>query len=425
MQLSLFTDPIHSSLAPTNLTSSRHPIHRWANFIAGYSPEFVSACIRESCLSLGDTVLDPFGGLGTTPVQSLLNGFSCIACEANPYFADLATAKCQAALGNVEPNEVFSILHQLAPYKGELTDIYSVDALKFLQKLIPEAKLRVLVSAKSREIEITPKNKLLYRLVVSIILELTSKSQTDGIYKAPTTEKKSSSFQDALLRVQSRIMEDFYSVANNQNIHCDFIKGTAYLLSERPSSIASLCVTSPPYLNNFDYAEMSRMELYFWGYAGSWREVTNKVRSILIPNTTTIPIEIKKNHELYADQLSLEFVKYLRPLVDELKIRRTQRAGKKEYYSLIFPYFAGIKKVFTECFRLLKPNANIHVVIGDAYLYGVHIPTGELTLALLQEIGFDRMETKLLRTRGSRWILSKREGAGTPIGEYWIYGRRP
>lgn len=425
MQLSLFTDSINSSLAPTNLTSSRHPIHRWANFIAGYSPEFVSTCIREASLSPGDIVLDPFGGLGTTPVQSLLDGFSCIVCEANPYFADLATAKCQAALGNVEPDEVFSVLHHLAPYEGDLADIYSADALKFLLKLIPETQLRILVSARLREIEIAPGNKLFYRLIVSIILELTSKSQTDGIYKAPTTKKKSSSFQDALLHIQSQVMEDFCLVANNQTIHCDFIKGTANLLSEKPSSTASLCITSPPYLNNFDFAEMSRMELYFWGYAGSWREVTDTVRSILIPNTTTIPTEIKKNHEFYANQLSCEFVQRLRPLVDELKIRRTQKAGKKEYYSLIFPYFAGIKKVFSECFRLLQSNANVHVVIGDAYLYGVHIPTGQLTLALLQEIGFNEMEIKLLRTRGSRWILSKREGAGTPIGEYWIYGRRP
>ena len=207
MQIHLFTESINASLAPTNLTSSRYPIHRWANFIAGYSPEFVSACIREADLSPGDIVLDPFGGLGTTPVQSLLDGFSCIVSEANPYFADLATAKCQAALGNVEPNEIFSILNHLATYEGDLADIYSADALKFLLKLIPENELRILVSAKLREIEIHPKNKLLYRLIVSNILELTSKSQTDGIYKAPTTSKRSSSFQNALLRVQSQVIE--------------------------------------------------------------------------------------------------------------------------------------------------------------------------------------------------------------------------
>ena len=425
MQLSLFTDSIHPALAPTNLTSSRHPIHRWVNFIAGYSPEFVSACIREAGLSSGDTILDPFGGLGTTPVQSLLDGFSCIACEANPYFADLATAKCQAALGAINPDEVFSTLHQLVPYKGELADIYSVDALKFLKKLIPETELRVLVNARLKELEITPNNKLFYKLVVSVILELTSKSQTDGIYKAPTTKKKSNSFQDALLRVESQIMADLNLITKKHDISYEIIKGSAHNLCQSISSIASLCITSPPYLNNFDYAEMSRMELYFWGYASSWREITNKVRSVLIPNTTTIPINIKKNHELYGKELSNEFRQYVSPIIDELKIRKNQRAGKKEYYSLIFPYFAEIKKVFIECFRLLKSNADIHVIVGDAYLYGIHIPTGELTLSLLQEIGFEKTQIKLLRNRGSRWIQSKREGAGTPIGEYWIYGRRP
>lgn len=344
MQLSLFTDPISSSLAPTNLTSSRHPIHRLANFIAGYSPEFVSACIREASLSPGDTVLDPFGGLGTTPVQSLLDGFSCIVCEANPYFADIAAAKCQAALGNVEPDEIFSKLHQLVPYEGDLAYIYSVDALKFLQKLIPEIQLRFLVSARLKEIEITPRNKLFYRLVVSIILELSSKSQTDGIYKAPTTKKKSIAFQDALSRIQSQVMEDIPSVVNRQNIYYDLIRGSAHLLSEKPSSLASLCVTSPPYLNNFDYAEMSRMELYFWGYASSWRNITNQVRSILIPNTTTIPTEIKKKHELYANQLSVEFREYLKPLVDDLKNLRIQRAGKKNTMPLFILILLGLKK---------------------------------------------------------------------------------
>ncbi len=96
------------------------------------------------------------------------------------------------------------------------------------------------------------------------------------------------------------------------------------------------------------------MELYFWGYASSWREITNKVRSVLIPNTTTIPIEIKRNHQLYAKQLSSEFIESVRPVINELKIRKNQKAGKKEYYSLVFPYFAEIKKVFIECFRLLK-----------------------------------------------------------------------
>ena len=46
---------------PTNTTTDGHPFHRWYNFIAGYSPEFVKLCL-EGC---GDdtVVLDPFAGM--------------------------------------------------------------------------------------------------------------------------------------------------------------------------------------------------------------------------------------------------------------------------------------------------------------------------------------------------------------------------
>ena len=33
---------------PTNLTTHRHPVDRWFNFIAGFSPEFVSSCIAKT-----------------------------------------------------------------------------------------------------------------------------------------------------------------------------------------------------------------------------------------------------------------------------------------------------------------------------------------------------------------------------------------
>src|SRR5207249_720358 len=54
-----------------------------------------------------------------------------------------------------------------------------------------------------------------------------------------------------------------------------------------PSDSVSIVVTSPPYLNNFDFAEMTRMYLYFWGMATTWGEITDKVRSKLVVNTTT------------------------------------------------------------------------------------------------------------------------------------------
>ena len=76
---------------PTNTTTDRHPVHRWFNFIAGFSPEFVHQC----CLSVAtrSVLLDPFGGCGTAPLVAKERGMDSISFDPHPIFARIARAK--------------------------------------------------------------------------------------------------------------------------------------------------------------------------------------------------------------------------------------------------------------------------------------------------------------------------------------------
>ena len=47
----------------------------------------------------GDTVLDPFGGSGTTGAVALENGRKAILCELNPAYCDLINQRCAVTLG--------------------------------------------------------------------------------------------------------------------------------------------------------------------------------------------------------------------------------------------------------------------------------------------------------------------------------------
>lgn len=424
MQLALFPEKVDRKVAPTNLRSNRHPIHRWANFIAGYTPEFVSECARDAGLKRGDVVLDPFAGLGTTLTQALLDGFSAFGYEANPFFHELATAKIQAATGHSSPDEVFTALESVGAYLGNLGDMFGEDAFKFLTKMFAEDDFRVLAAARLAEGLVSEVNRPLFRLIVSRVMEAVCLSQTDGVYKAPTTRKSGKSFALALAEVRRDVLTDCQDIQPKPDITAELILGSARQLCEGRHGTASLCVTSPPYLNNFDYAEMSRMELYFWGYARSWSEITQRVRSQMMVNTTTAPSEFKRQHFQFASKLPEAERKFLAPIVEQLRTRRDQKAGKKDYFALVYPYFAQLLEVLHGCHLALKPGSPIHIVIGDSYLYGVHIPAGDICRRLMEVAGFDSLEQVLLRTRGDRWILAKREGAGTPIGEYHVYGRR-
>ena len=55
----------------------------------------------------------------------------------------------------------------------------------------------------------------------------------------------------------------------------------------RTKETIDLIVTSPPYLNNYDYADRTRLETYFWGIYESWADITREVRDNLIMAATT------------------------------------------------------------------------------------------------------------------------------------------
>jgi len=183
------------SVSTSRRNSASDPIHRWANFIAGYTPEFVSECARDAGLKRGDVVLDPFAGLGTTLTQALLDGFSAVGYEANPFFHELATAKMQAATGRISPGEVFAVLESAGAYAGSLNEMFGENALKFLSKMFAEDDFRMLAGARRAETLVSEADRPLFRLVVSRVMESVCLSQTDGVHKAPTTRKVGKSFK--------------------------------------------------------------------------------------------------------------------------------------------------------------------------------------------------------------------------------------
>ena len=83
-------------------------MHRWANWIAGFSGEFANSAIVQFLPSevlirarnggRGGVVLDPFAGVGTTLVEAHRLGLDCIGFEINPF----AALVCRTKLGTAD-----------------------------------------------------------------------------------------------------------------------------------------------------------------------------------------------------------------------------------------------------------------------------------------------------------------------------------
>lgn len=68
---------------------------------ATFPPDLIEPCILAGC-PVGGTVLDPFGGSGTTAGVALKHGRNAILCELNPDYAALVNARVDSIAGRQE-----------------------------------------------------------------------------------------------------------------------------------------------------------------------------------------------------------------------------------------------------------------------------------------------------------------------------------
>ena len=67
---------------------------------ATFPPDLIEPCVLAGC-PVGGTVLDPFGGSGTTAGVALKHGRNAILCELNPDYADMMSMRIQAISGSI------------------------------------------------------------------------------------------------------------------------------------------------------------------------------------------------------------------------------------------------------------------------------------------------------------------------------------
>ncbi len=416
---------IRSERLPTNTTTSKHPIHRWFNFIAGFSPEFVDIVCRTSLMAQRPALLlDPFAGCGTAPLEAVAQGIDAVGYEAHPFFEKICRAKLCGLQGLRQLSSIEKVIGIGFDNPVSTTELSESQKL-FLEKLFPEHILERLLGAREALFASHLIDEPLAFLALSKILERSSHSSTDGIYKAPTSKKRAISPSEAASSVFDMIRADLESMSSKKLSHKAQIFGkSSEVMAELADGSVSIVVTSPPYINNFDYAEMARMQLYFWNMASSWGDITEKVRSRLIVNTTTALKGHKHLQQDYRNEISSVVLTELDQITSKLGVLRTQKAGKKEYDLLVYPYFAQMTRVLRECFRVMRPNASMHMMVADSALYGVHIKAPQILSRILEEMHFKNVKCKLVRKRGHRWLLAKREGADEGLGEYYIQATR-
>lgn len=393
--------------------SLRAPVHRWFKYPAGYSYRLVEEKIKHYQLNNEHFVLDPFVGSGTTSVECKRHGINSFGIEAHPFVGWIAKRKVDWDISLDLLSENYNIIIENMYRISE--DEVAIDVPDLVHKCYSDKNLKILIALRNSIKSLTAPTNVIdfFNLALIDTLRNASKAATGWPYIGPTKHHEKSIEKDAFKEFGNQVRKmyddlEFMQRYFNNHVQCTIILGDARSRhNEIIEESIDLALTSPPYLNNYDYADRTRLETYFLGWYNSWGQITEQVREKLIISATT---QIRRSDftENYGLDESLKEAdsKLYNLLIEKIKLlssHRLNKSGKKSYDYLVAGYFTDMFEVLKQVYYVLKPGADFVLVLGDSAPYGVYIPTHEYLAQFGLAIGFSNKKIEELRIRGGKW----------------------
>lgn len=379
------------------------PFDRWFRYPAGFSPNAKKAALRAVAAQSGDLLIDPFVGAATGWRVGMEQGYRQVGIEVHPEIAELAQLKVQPF---TRPARIVEDAKRVAKAISGANISNETD---LVARSFDENSLRELISIRN-QLRAHPfkattrylKWSLLGALRDCAAVQVRWPYQRPAVRRKPRIADPTRAFLRRAGWMATDLMESTPSSAAIVR-HGDArqIKDWVQVLG---NETADAVVTSPPYLNNFDYADATRLELYFWGVARTWSEMVERVRDGMLTASTqqacsAAALASMDRMEAKAPQTTL----LLDSLINQLQAERKRRTRGKEYDWVIGPYFEGMSRVFENMRECLRPGARIAIVIGDSAPYGVYVDTPGLLAQLAQELDLALIDMRTIRHRGRRW----------------------
>ena len=385
------------------------PIHRWFTYPAGYSYKLVEAKCLHFSLGPGCLIADPFVGTGTTSLAAKSLGINSVGVEAHPFVHWVAQTKLEYEHDiDLLKKEAVIIIDQAMDL---LSDGCSVHARwpDLIHKCFDDENLDRLYSLRSAVISLESERQDFFKLALTAALRDTTSAGAGWPYIAPSKFAERKIRRNAFAEFSKRcalMTKDVATFTAFRSSH-DLVKGDGRRLAHYTGeAMVDMVLTSPPYLNNYDYADRTRMETYFWGIYDSWADITANVRDNLMMAATTQVrrIEMADIHRMLTVQsLDADVHAELQDVVARLGEIRQQKSGKKSYDMMAAGYFEDMSKVIVQVHKALKPGCSFILVLGDSAPYGVHVPTDEVIGRLAMGAGFSHYDIEVIRTRGDKW----------------------
>lgn len=380
----------------TAIDYSNLPRFRWYGYKEGFSPSLVSEAINRIGMDENDYILDPFNGNGTVTLTASINNIKSIGIEVNPFVSFMSKVKLENFSHKIFSENIDKVLSATTSNKKSSLENYSTFSEKTgKDKWLFNSPILRAFEAGWQSVESLPQvGKEIFQLSLIGAAMDNCNATKDGKclkYRSNWKNRKfdKNDFNESLSKRLEVIKEDLRESLMPQK--SKIINGDARMLIKTIPEGYKLCITSPPYLNSFDYTDIYRPELFLGKFIRTSEEL-RKLRYKTIRSHVEITLPTPTHNA---------FGEIYRSIHKE--ISDSELIWSNQIPIMIQSYFEDMENILSNLLLKAKSGGELWLVVANSVYVGVEIPVD----LILAEIG-TRQGWKLARIEVLRNIYRRK-----------------
>lgn len=398
------TNPKLAMRALTNAVDNMDlPRHRWYPIKEGFSAKFVSDTIEEFATNRRKALIavEPFSGSGTTPVECARNGVKCLAYEVNPFLSFVGRSKLKQVPPTVLARYEGRVLAGIRRPRAIALEYYSTFSESGGSKkwLFNRSVIRAFAGGWAATYGLPSASATILRLALVRAAMQNCNGYADG---KCLRYKRIADYQQFNAESVAAAFQSNTSMCS-ADLETSPLEGKATvrtmdarrLLFARGLDKFDLCVTSPPYLNSFDYSDVYRPELFLTGYVRDNAELM-KVRL----RTVRSHLQASWHRPTHSD-FGMVYARILKDLTTKQSLLWSVRIPL-----MVQAYFEDISTLLFALKQRAKRSAVLKIAIGTSAYAGIVIPVDLIIAEIAERAGWvlDEIEVvRRLRSSGQHW----------------------
>ncbi len=394
-QQSLFEEKSYFGISATHTGGKGEVFHDWYPYLEGFSSSFVSS-VFDKYLSNGKKILDPFSGIGTTPVYLTIKGVKSYYCEINPILQHLVSTKSNILkLDRISKKKIIQkinlIQSNLNQINSEQKNFQLDQSYKHLfNKSIFFEQSNYLRILKIKSFSNTIKNELVKSLfdvaTYSCLLKASLLKRAGDVRFKTKKDLEKEKIPNIINLISNKLdlIKTDLEKTNKPKVTPKLIcKNSKDLINIKSHKLDGV-ITSPPYLNGTNYFRNTKLELWYM-------QKINKEVSLRDFRNETITAGIND----VSANIKKEIINEVKSLYEKLK----KNSYDKRIPKMVSDYFYDMKIVLKGLKKQIKNNGIICIDIGDSIYNKIHVQTDEVLIKICSNLNLKLIDNIILRDR--------------------------